>query len=82
MNVWMIVGLYYGIAALLIVFAVWFYRLINQPAFRNDSGDVSTEVGYEEDSYGNVFTYACDDFSHAHPEPHIHATGNTGSGPM
>lgn len=60
----------------------WFYRLVNQPAFRDDHGDISTEVGYEEDSYGYRIFGAFDDFDPATSTPHIHATGNSHSGPM
>ena len=33
-----------------------FYRFVNQPRFRNEEGDLTTEVGYEEDSVGNVIS--------------------------
>jgi len=32
--------------------AVW--RWLNQPKYRTSDGDITTEVGYEEDSIGNV----------------------------
>lgn len=82
MSGWLLLTAYYFAAAALVAFVIWFYRLINQPGFRDQLGDVSTEVGYEEDSCGNVIPYARDDFSHAHQEPHVNATGNMGSGPM
>jgi hypothetical protein len=34
-----------------------FYRLINNPSWRSDEGDISTEAGYEEDSLGNILAH-------------------------
>jgi hypothetical protein len=31
---------------------IWFMMSLNRPRFRDDVGDVTTEVGYEEDSVG------------------------------
>jgi hypothetical protein len=79
---WWLVGLFYLMALCCIAFVSGFYQLVNRPRFRNDQGDVSTEVGYEEDSVGHPFGYANDDFDRSHVSPHVNAPGNSSSGPM
>lgn len=79
---WWLVGLFYVMAFCCIGFVIWFYDVFNRPRFRNDQGDVSTEVGYEEDEFGKPLVYAADDFDLRQESPHVHATGNTHSGPM
>jgi hypothetical protein len=78
---WVVVA-FYVVALAAILYVRWFYRLVNQPNFRDDHGDVSTEVGYEEDCDGNKIGGAFDDFDPANSTPHVHTTGNTQSGPM
>ncbi len=45
---------WYLFCGLLIFGLLSFWRWLNQPKFRESSGDITTEVGYEEDSLGNV----------------------------
>ncbi len=33
---------------------MWFIKFLGQPDFRNENGDMTTEVGYEEDSVGHI----------------------------
>lgn len=77
---WVVIA-FYVVALMAFLYIRWFYRLINQPSFRDDKGDVSTEVGYEEDSCGHQLA-GFDDFDPATGTPHVHATGNTHAGPM
>lgn len=78
---WIVVA-FYVVALAVFLYIRWFYRLINQPDFRDDRGDVSTEVGYEEDSYGSKILGAYDDFDPATGVPHVQTSGNLHSGPM
>jgi hypothetical protein len=48
-----IVG-WYLFCALLITGLICVWRWLSQPRFRDSMGDITTEVGYEEDSMGNV----------------------------
>lgn len=45
---------YYIFCALLIAGVLWMFRVLNRPKFRDELGDITSEVGYEEDSVGNV----------------------------
>ncbi len=48
---WWIVA-FYAFSLLCIGFIIWFYWITNFPTYRDGDGDVSTEVGYSEDSMG------------------------------
>ncbi len=50
----LLVILFYIFVGICLCFFWAFYRFVNQPKFRNEEGDLTTEVGYEEDSVGNV----------------------------
>lgn len=73
--VWL--ALWYMFCALNIAFVVWMFRVLTRPAFRDEIGDVTTEVGYEEDATGRplrgwfreVAGEECED-------PHVMHTGN------
>jgi hypothetical protein len=45
---------WYLFCGILIVSLLGIWRWLNQPRFRDEMGDITTEVGYEEDSLGNV----------------------------
>jgi hypothetical protein len=47
-------AIFYGFAALCIVFVLGLMRLVSSSKFRSEDGDVTTEVGFEEDPLGNV----------------------------
>ena len=45
---------WYLFCGLLITGLLCVWRWLNQPKFRNSDGDITSEVGYEEDSVGHV----------------------------
>ena len=45
---------WYLFCGVLIAGLLAFWRFLSRPAFRDELGDITTEVGYEEDSFGNV----------------------------
>lgn len=79
---WWLIGAFYLFVACAIIFQKRFYKYLNAPRFRNDQGDRTLEVGYEEDSVGHVIKKPTDDFNPALSTPHIQASGNQRSGPM
>ncbi len=77
---------FYMFCAALIGLFIFEYRLINHPKFRQGSGDITTEVGYEEDPTGEPvlpplhgLPLAGDSETHS---PHIQAGAHIGTGPM
>lgn len=45
---------WYAVCGLIIKGFLVFYDLLNRPRFRDYRGDITTEVGYEEDGYGRI----------------------------
>lgn len=45
---------FYIYAILNILAVIKFFKMVEEPRFRDDEGDVTTEVGYAEDPVGNV----------------------------
>lgn len=80
---WPVILFFYGCCAVL--GAIWygFWRLTNRAKFRTDE-DATTEIGYEEDSLGRVIKSNADgdDTDSVVESPHVHTSGNLGSGPM
>ncbi|MBZ0187785.1 MAG: hypothetical protein K8F91_16180 [Candidatus Obscuribacterales bacterium] len=57
-----------------------FFKLVDKPRFRDDRGDVTTEVGYAEDSQGNVLGTRYRHLSQEEIEdPHIAYSPNVGA---
>ena len=52
MNGWLV--LYYVVAIALIFLVMGAIRFLGRPRFRDDNGDITTEVGFEEDAVGHV----------------------------
>lgn len=50
--VWIL--LWWAFCALLIFGVLTMFRMLNRQKFRDSIGDITSEVGYEEDSVGNV----------------------------
>jgi hypothetical protein len=50
-----LLALFYLYCGLLIGCYFLVYHVMHHPCFRNDQGDITTEVGYEEDSIGRPF---------------------------
>ncbi len=81
MNIPLILG-WYLICLLIIKGIQYFLDLTNKPAFRDSEGDVTTEVGYNEDSLGNLLPYNQDDECPDPELPHIQSTGGTNMGSL
>lgn len=47
-------GFFYVFAGLCIVFVLGFMKFVSRSRFRDEDGDITTEVGFEEDPVGNV----------------------------
>ncbi len=73
---------FYVVCALIIFFFLWFYKLVNQPRFRDGEGDATTEAGYEEDGIGNVISTPEDDNEISTALPHTEMSANMESGPF
>jgi hypothetical protein len=52
MKTLVLLVIWYLVCILLLLAWRWFWRFTNLPRFREEDGDVTTEVGYEEDSTG------------------------------
>ena len=50
--IWIIA--WYLFCAMLIAGLISVWRWLNQPKYRYEDGDITSEVGYEEDSLGNL----------------------------
>lgn len=74
--------LWYGFCALNIAALLWIFKVLNRPKFRQSDGDITTEVGYEEDSTGHVLSAGAEDSEFEHESPHYMPSAHTGSGPM
>ncbi len=75
--------LWYVFCALNIVAVLWMFKVLNRPKFRGSDGDITTEVGYEEDSTGHVLAEEVVEESQFAPDsPHYMPSAHTGSGPM
>lgn len=46
--------IFYVFFALCMIFVLGLLRLVSRSKFRNEDGDITTEVGFEEDPLGNV----------------------------
>ncbi len=53
-NFWLVAFYVFATLNILIVYAV--SRILSRSKFRSEDGDISTEVGYEEDPAGNPRT--------------------------
>lgn len=77
---------FYALCAALIGLFIFEYQIINHPRFRQGAGDITTEVGYEEDATGQPVSPPF----HGLPlgdsaeiqSPHIQASAHIGTGPM
>ncbi len=63
--------LWYVFCALNIALLLWVFRALTQPRFRDEIGDITTEVGYEEDSCGRLVSGYRTASSEEAAEPHI-----------
>jgi hypothetical protein len=71
--------LFYIYCGLLVAAYFLVYRLMHRPRFRDEHGDITTEVGYEEDSIGRPFHG--NDEEYVDPEvPHGEPIGQTEMG--
>lgn len=52
LNFWIVAFYTFAIFCILAFYAL--SNFLSHPKFRNDDGDISTEVGYEEDPVGHV----------------------------
>jgi hypothetical protein len=78
-----VILVWYLLSALIILLMIWFFKFTNTPGQRSEMGDVTTEVGYSEDSTGNVLSgRASDSASDGQFNPHIDAPANCESGPF
>jgi len=61
-----------------------FMRRITHSRFRDDRGDVTTEVGYEEDCDGRDLKEGVEEFTDQslHEQAHFDFTANPHTGPM
>lgn len=71
------IGIWYLVCFVIIEAFLAFYNLTNRARFRYSSGDVTTEVGYEEDSVGRVLRANCGDEGLDSTIPHVDAPGST-----
>jgi hypothetical protein len=55
---------WYCLVAILIAFFLRFFKFINMPAWRDDHGDRTSEVGYFEDSAGRIVANPFNDQGH------------------
>ncbi len=46
--------IFYVFFALCMIFVLGLLRLVSRSKFRSEDGDITTEVGFEEDPLGNV----------------------------
>lgn len=74
--------LWYAFCVVNITVVLWIFNVLDRPKFRSCIGDITTEVGYEEDSTGHVLTGFGDRPDLGPGEPHVMTSANTGSGPM
>ncbi len=72
--------IWYIVCALIIEGFLLFYSFTNKPRFRDELGDITTEVGYDEDSTGRLLHLTCDDECPDFEIPHVHAPGGTNTG--
>jgi len=78
----MMIGLiaWYGFCAVLIMSIMYMFRALNRPAFRSDEGDITTEVGYEEDPTGQLIKPGFGQASSTGQEdPHVMHVGDARS---
>ena len=47
-------AVFYVFVSLCILFFLGFVKLVSRSKFRAEDGDITTEVGFEEDAQGNV----------------------------
>lgn len=52
LNIWLILFLIF--ATLNVFFVMWVMNFLSHPKFREEIGDLTTEVGYEEDPIGHI----------------------------
>ena len=62
---------YYIFSVLNILLVLRFFKWTNEPRFRDGDGDVTTEVGYAEDSTGHVLHEFRDPTINEQEQPHI-----------
>jgi hypothetical protein len=75
--------LWYGFCALNILAIIWMFKVLNRPKFRGEDGDITTEVGYEEDSTGHVLPHSfTEETQFEQDSPHYMPSANVRSGPM
>ncbi|MBI4533709.1 MAG: hypothetical protein HY711_07150 [Candidatus Melainabacteria bacterium] len=75
--------LWYLFCAALICLFLFVFHLLTRPSFRSDFGDITTEVGYEEDPTGCPLDAEHLEVSESEvADPHIMTSGNAGSGLM
>lgn len=71
---WLLV--FYIYCGALIAAGFWIYKVMHRPRFRDELGDITTEVGYEEDSIGKPFHGNDEEFVDAET-PHCEPLGQT-----
>lgn len=65
--------LWYCLCAGLIFLFQAFYNLLNRPRFRDCRGDITTEVGYEEDPCGRIIETGLANSGADNEAPHVQA---------
>lgn len=77
-------GIWYLLVAVMTGGFLYSFRLINMPCWRDDHGDISSEVGYFEDPLGRVLNDGPEGDEIFRPgdlpAPHVQAPSNSNSG--
>lgn len=68
------IALWYAFCGLVVKGFLSFYDLVNKPRFRDSAGDITTEVGYDEDPVGNPLQLNDDDECVDGQMPHVPST--------
>jgi len=74
---------WYAFCVLNIMLMMWIFKVLNRPRYRGEDGDITTEVGYEEDSTGHVLPHPFEEgYEYDANQPHSMTGGNSRSGPI
>ncbi len=73
--------LFYAFAALCGAF-LWFMFHLSHPKFRDEIGDIISEVGYEEDAVGRDLNAGDPDSLGSYDDPHAITGAHSGQGVM
>jgi len=74
-------AIWYVFCAINIALVLYIFRVLNRPSIRSEIGDITTQVGYEEDETGKVLkTDWWSDPNAAPEESHVMPTGSQTNG--